>query len=312
MFDRDYDKFWRYDLASPGYNPDFERQVEFYKHEDGKQLTELQALHDGLDYVTEGDPQSQSSPATPNKAKDKRWSRTDKLALVGLVIAVLGVIAAWLTVPEFHRLVYRLTSSPRVTPTTNESSVAEPTPEKTILERDFELAHDLGHPNFVFHVIANGQDDSIRIEVYDKPSRRRIQTIVTDLHVSGLPYFGLSDAFLVVEDMNFDGGEDFRILSSYGGAGEEHIGYLFRSNFNKFEYDRNLSEIMSWSGSLTFDRKRKELRRYSSCGGALFGITRVYRLKFMDGFVLDRTYVLEGGKDVLVDNETTCDSYYSR
>lgn len=310
MFDKDYDKFWRYELASPGYNPDFETQIEFYKDQDGKQLTELHALHDGLDYMTESISKTQNSPATPNKTKDKKWSRSDKLALVGLVITLVGVIAAWLTVPEFRSVVYQLTSRLRATPTTNESADAAPTPEKTILERDFELADELGRPNFVFHVIANGQDDSIKIEVYDKPSGRRIQTIVTDLHVSGLPYFGLSDAFLVVEDMNFDGVEDFRILSSYGGAGQEHIGYLFRSNFNKFEFDKNLSDIMSWSGGLTFDRKRKELQRYSSCGGALYGITRVYRLEAMEGFVLDRTYVLEDGKDLLVDNETTCDSYY--
>jgi hypothetical protein len=311
MFGQDIDKFWRYELASPPYNADFETQLEFYRDQDCKQLTELHAMHDGLDLMLEGKAGFQEQESNAEVKPSIKWSRAEKIAFYGLLSTVLGALFGLAVVPEFRNAIYWFTSKYRATPiATTESSEARAIPEKTILEKNYELPNGAGTNHFVFHLIANGYDDSIKIEVYDKNSSR-IQTVLTNLHVSNLPFNGLPDKFLVVEDMNFDGYEDFRILTNAGGAGVAYIAYLFHSDANKFDLDAKLNDIISWSAALRFDSRRKELRRYSSCGSVLEGITRVYKLDSVEGFVLDRTYVLAGGKDVLVENETTCDSYYN-
>ncbi len=66
LFGEDVDRFFRYELASPSYNADFEAQLEFYKNEDGKQLTELQAMHDGIDLMNEGVTPPKQPRKTPN------------------------------------------------------------------------------------------------------------------------------------------------------------------------------------------------------------------------------------------------------
>lgn len=104
LFGEDIDQFWRYEISSPGRYEDFETQLEFYKEQDGKQLTELNAVYDALDML-DGNPEV---PRPPPKLKKEKWSRGERLMFWGLIITLLGLICAAAVVPEFRNFVYKI------------------------------------------------------------------------------------------------------------------------------------------------------------------------------------------------------------
>jgi hypothetical protein len=248
----------------------------------------------GLDWVT----------------RDGRTIRIQRLEdkqiyiIIGLIVVlwiprVFGDAATKDPTPPNPTQVAIKTASPEKDPS------PEVTPERFILERDYEAV--LGGPsNFRFHVIANSVEDTVNVEIYSKKSNKRFQVLTTNAKI--VERFSLTDTTVIAEDMNFDGFEDFRVLLHYGGAGVQYECYTYHSGLEKFEFNENLSELLFWSSGDEFNSTRKELEVASDCGAYNETLTRVYRLNDNE-FILDRAYKEIEGKRVLVHKDSTCDSY---
>jgi hypothetical protein len=104
LYGEDVDQFWRYEITSPPYNAEWEDDLQFYKEQDGRQLTELHAIYDALDMLDDS-PEVQQPV---QKKKRETWTRGERFTFWGLIIMFLALVCTAAVVPEFRNFIYKI------------------------------------------------------------------------------------------------------------------------------------------------------------------------------------------------------------
>jgi hypothetical protein len=140
--------------------------------------------------------------------------------------------------------------------------------------------------NYVFEVTGLQSSPKKKMTIYIKGKAKPIQAITLTEENVGCDTVGISDDefTLTVEDINFDGYKDLKMLCTRGGAGRESFTYwLFDKATGKINFRSNIELSQP-----RIDRAKKEIVEYENWGDA--GVLHIIRYyKFLnDTFTLFR------------------------
>jgi hypothetical protein len=122
------------------------------------------------------------------------------------------------------------------------------------------------------------------INVLHQPDLKTQQTI--KLEKNPFPCYWIEDEFFVIEDMNFDGYNDIRLMQSMGARGNtSYLFWLYNRDKKTFVRDSSLENL----SNPQFDPKEKKAYSYWSVGCCEYG---------------SNIYQVVNGKLALVEDET--------
>ncbi|ULH28615.1 hypothetical protein FH581_016005 [Leptospira weilii] len=115
-------------------------------------------------------------------------------------------------------------------------------------------------PIYKFHLVM-GVDEIYELNVFEriKISKGNKKTISQTLEIGAIDASAKSEEFFVVEDLNFDGYKDIRLMFDRGVSGNEvYMYWLFHPSKNRFIENKDLDELVS----PVFDLKTKTILTY--------------------------------------------------